>query len=167
MQNTAKTKSTGVVIAGVVIVALALLIIFLSVFLPRMRENKIFRERIGLFLTAAYERMLVSDPLLEDEGFVAERGVEVMLTSTEVEGLREKLRAVNAAGFVNAENTSMIEGAWDTKWQLRTAAGEYVALYFTERAIYFYADATAFYFEPKDLTAYDVFYTALREALTK
>ena len=165
MQNSGKSKSVGVAVAGVVIVALALLIVFVSIFVPRLRAGKIFRERLELFLSAEYERMLLSDPLLEGEGAPSERGVEVMLTQAQVELLREKLATVKMAGLVNTENIDMPGGAWDLRWQLRTTSGEVLALYFTEHAIYFFADATAFYFEPRDLTAYDAFYEALREML--
>ena len=165
MQKAQKSKNVGVTVAGIVILAIALVILFLVIFLPRFRENKMLRERVDLFLTAEYERMLVSDPLMETGGVLGERGVQTMLTGDEVSLLREKFGAVEKTGFKNAENTLMIEGAWDTKWQLRTTAGEYHTLYFTEDRLYFYADGTAFYFEPKDLTAYDVFYACLREAL--
>lgn len=165
MQKTLKNKNVGVTVAGIVILTLALIIIFFTIFVPRLRENKILRERVELFLTAEYERMLISDPLMESQGTIADRGVQVMLTGEEVRLLREKLAAVDKAGFTNGDNVAMIEGAWDTKWQIRTVEGEYESLYFTETALYFYADGTAFCFEPKDLTAYDVFYTCLREML--
>ena len=165
MPQKAENKNIGVTVAGIVILTLALIIIFFTVFMPRLRENKILRERVELFLTAEYERMLLSDPLMESQGTVADRGVQVMLTGEEVHLLREKLAVVDEAGFTNADNVAMIEGAWDTKWQIRSVAGEYESLYFTESAIYFYADGTAFCFEPKDLTAYDVFYTCMREML--
>jgi len=165
MQKTLKSKNVGVTVAGIVILALALIIIFFTIFVPRLRENKILRERVELLLTAEYERMLLSDPLMESQGAIADRGVQIMLTGEEVRLLREKLVVVEEAGFTNADNIAMIEGAWDTKWQIRTVAGEYESLYFTESALYFYADGTAFCFEPKDLTAYDVFYTCMREML--
>ena len=165
MPQKAENKNIGVTVAGIVILTLALIIIFFTVFMPRLRENKILRERVELFLTAEYERMLLSDPLMESQGTVVDRGVQVMLTGEEVSLLREKLAVVDEAGFTNADNIAMIEGAWDTKWQIRSVAGEYESLYFTESAIYFYADGTAFCFEPKDLTAYDVFYTCMREML--
>jgi len=165
MQKAVKNKNVGVVVSGIVILTLAIAILFLCIFVPRLRENKILRERIDLFLTAEYERMLVSDPLMETGGALSDRGVQTMLTGSEVSLLREKLLALEEAGFKNGDNVPMIEGAWDTKWQLKTTAGEYAALYFTEDRLYFYADGTAFYFEPKDPTAYDVFYTCLRETL--
>ena len=165
MPQKAENKNIGITVAGIVILTLALIIIFFTVFMPRLRENKILRERVELFLTAEYERMLLSDPLMESQGTVADRGVQIMLTGEEVHLLREKLAVVDEAGFTNADNIAMIEGAWDTKWQIRSVAGEYESLYFTESSIYFYADGTAFCFEPKDLTAYDVFYTCMREML--
>ncbi|MBQ3055854.1 MAG: hypothetical protein IJC95_00010 [Clostridia bacterium] len=165
MQKTLKSKNVGVTVAGIIILTLALIIIFFTIFMPQLREKKIFQERVELFLTAEYERMLLSDPLMESQGTIADRGVQVMLTGEEVSLLREKLAVVDEAGFTNKDNISMLEGAWDTKWQIRTVAGEYESLYFTESEIYFYADGTAFCFEPKDLTAYDVFYTCMREIL--
>lgn len=165
MQKTLKGKNVGVTVAGIVILTLALIIIFFTVFVPRLHENRILRERVELLLTAEYERMLISNPLMESQGTIADRGVQIMLTDEEVRLLREKLAVVEEAGFTNADNIAMIEGAWDTKWQIRTAAGEYESLYFTESGIYFYADGTAFCFEPKDLTAYDVFYACMREML--
>lgn len=165
MQKTLKSKNVSVTVAGVVVITLALIIIFFAIFMPLLRENRILRERVELFLTAEYERMLLSDPLMESQSGITDRGVQVMLTGDEVRLLREKLAAVNEAGFANADNVDMIEGAWDTKWQIRTMAGEYESLYFTESGIYFYADGTAFCFEPKDLTAYDVFYACMREML--
>ena len=167
MSTKLKSKNAGVTVAGIIILTLALIIIFFTIFMPQLREKKIFGERVELFLTAEYERMLLSDPLMESQGIVADRGVQVMLTGEEVRLLREKLAVVDEAGFTNAHNVAMIEGAWDTKWQIRTVAGEYESLYFTESEIYFYADGTAFCFEPKDLTAYDVFYTSMREILAK
>lgn len=165
MQKGAKTPSYGITVAGIVILTLALVIIFLSIFLPIVRENRIFKERLSLLLYAEYERVLLSDPLLEVEGTVNDRGVETMLLDGEVALLREKLEAVAEAGFSNGENLSKIEGAWDMKLQLRTARGERAILYFAADQLYFYADGTAFCFVPEDMVGYHALYTYLEGLL--
>ncbi len=166
MQKTKKTKPYGVTVAGVVILALAVSIIFLAIFLPRVRENRILKERLSLLLYAEYERVLLSDPLMETGGSVLDRGAQTMLLEEEVIALRERLAAVAEAGFHNGDNIAKLAGAWDMKLQLRTAAGEYAALYFTETALYFYADGTAFCFTAKDVAAYNALFAFLQSTLT-
>lgn len=165
MQKVRGTKQYGVTVAGIVILTLAVIIIFLVIFVPQVHENRILQERISLLLYAEYERVLLSDPLLETEGTVLDRGAQVMLLEAEVDVMREKLAAVAEAGFHNSENVAKIEGAWDMKLQLRTTAGEYADLYFTETALYFYADGTAFCFEAKDVTAYNALFAFLQSTL--
>ena len=160
-----KAKNYGITVAGIVILALAVLIIFLTIFVPQARENKILKERADLLLNAEYERMMLFDPLREREGSFADRGAEVMLLSEQAAALRERFGEVMAAGVRNKENVSKLEGAWDTKWQIRTPENAICNLYFTKDALYFYAQGTAFYFEPKDMLAYDAFYALLQQML--
>lgn len=160
-----KTKNFGVTIAGIVILALAVLLIFLTIFVPFSRENKILRERAELLLYAEYERMMLFDPLWESENAIQGRGREVMLIKEEADALREKFAEVVAKGFRNRENVCMTEGAWDIKWQIRTANGTICDLYFAKDMLYFYAEGTAFFFEPKDLIAYDAFFVLLQSML--
>ena len=160
-----KAKNYGITVAGVLILALAVLIIFLTIFVPHLRENKILKERADILLYAEYERVMLFDPLREREGMLADRGVEVMLLSEQVAALRESFREVMAAGVRNKENVSKLEGAWDIKWQLRTLEDTVFDLYFTKDAMYFYAEGTAFYFEPKDMLAYDAFYALVQQIL--
>ena len=166
MQKAQNERHYGVTVAGIVILALAVCIIFLAIFVPRVRENRILRERVSLLLYAEYERVLLSDPLLETGDALPDRGVQVMLTSDEVDALREKLSAVVDGGFQNGENLTMPEGAWDVKLQLRTVAGEYADLYFTDAGLYFYAESTAFCFEAKDVSAYNALLSFLQDLLT-
>lgn len=160
-----KTKNFGVTIAGIVILALAVLLIFLTIFVPFSRENKILKERAEALLYAEYERMMLYDPLREGENALSGRGAEVMLIKEEADALREKFAEVAAGGFRNGENASMSEGAWDIKWQIRPVGGTICDLYFTKDKLYFYAQGTAFYFEPKDLIAYDAFFALLQAIL--
>lgn len=160
-----KTKNYGITVAGVLILALAVLIIFLTIFVPHLRENKILKERADILLYAEYERVMLFDPLREREGMLADRGVEVMLLSEQVAALRESFREVMAAGVRNKENVSKLEGAWDIKWQLRTPEDTVFDLYFTKDSMYFYAEGTAFCFEPKDMLAYDAFYALVQQIL--
>lgn len=160
-----KAKNYGITVAGALILALAVLIVFLTIFVPHLRENKILKERADILLYAEYERVMLFDPLREREGTLAGRGVEVMLLSEQVTALRQSFGEVMAAGVRNKENASKLEGAWDIKWQLRTPEDTVCDLYFTKDAMYFYAQGTAFYFEPKDMLAYDAFYALVQQTL--
>ncbi len=160
-----KAKNYGITVAGVLILALAVLIIFLTILVPHLRENKILKQRADILLRAEYERVMLFDPLREREGALADRGAEVMLRSEQVAALRQSFSEVMAAGVRNKENASKLEGAWDIKWQARCVDGTICDLYFTKDMLYFYGEGTAFYFEPKDMLAYDAFFGLLQDML--
>ena len=165
MQKTAKTKKNTPLLAGIIILFVALGIIFITIAVPHMRENAIFEERLDILLHSEYERVVLSDPLDKSAATPLDRGVEVLLSEVQVESARVLLDTVVAGGFRNVENKNMAGGAWSMKCQLRAADGTRTDLYFTESEIYFYADGTAFCFEPKSLGAYDAFYAYLRAQL--
>ncbi|MBQ3064529.1 MAG: hypothetical protein IJC99_07020 [Clostridia bacterium] len=165
MRKADKKQSYATVIAGGIILLAALLIILLSIFLPRIRENRIFKERYAMLESAEYERLLLTDPLFEGSGPITSRGVEVNLSTDEVQTLREALAAVRAGGIGNGENLAGSEGAWDTRLQIRTRAGERAELYFTEELMYFYADGSTFTFLPRDTVAYEALYHYLQTLL--
>ena len=167
MQKTAKGKQHGTLLAGVAILLVALGIIFVTIAVPRARENTILEERLDVLLHAEYERVVLSDPLYKDASAPLDRGVEVMLTAAQTDAMRALLQTVAQGGFHNVENKSLVGGAWDMKCQLRKPDGARADLYFTDAALYFYADGTAFCFEAKDLNAYNALYVYLRSLFTK
>ncbi|MBQ9802802.1 MAG: hypothetical protein IJW51_07015 [Clostridia bacterium] len=166
MQKKTSQKGYGVTLAGIVVLALAVIIIFLTIFVPYTRENRMFYDRVEQLRFGGYEEALLIDPLFKTDDPLASRGKEVLLRAQDVTALREKLAVVVRAGFHNTENRKMLSGAWDLKWQLRAADGTRAELYFTENEIYFYADGTAFCFTPKDAVVYDTLYTLMQQLLS-
>ena len=166
MQKSAVRRRGGTALAGSIILLVALCIIFVTIAVPHMRENNIFNRRVTCLLEAEYERLVLSDPLYQNAATPLERGAEVVLTPAQVERMRVLLADVVKEGFRNVENESRATGAWDMKCQLRDPDGTRTDLFFTASEVYFYADGTAFCFEPKDLGAYDAFYAYLRGLLS-
>lgn len=158
MQKTVKTRQGGTLVAGIVILCVALGIIFVTIAVPHVRENHIFEQRLHTLLHSDCERVVISDPLYKNAATPLERGAEVMLSEAQIKELRVLLQGVADGGFRNVENESGVGGAWDMKCQLRAPDGTRTDLYFTESDVYFYADGTAFCFEAKDLGAYDALY---------
>ena len=104
MQKTAKTKKNAPLLAGIIILFVALAIIFITIAVPHIRENAIFEERIDILLHAEYERVVLSDPLYKSAAAPLDRGVEVLLSAAQVESARVLLDTVVAGGFHNVEN---------------------------------------------------------------
>ena len=161
-----KPKISGVTVAGISIVAFAVLLLLFFFFMPRWRENHALSESTELMLTAELEYMAVADPLHKAEGVYTDRGVEVVLEDDEVAAVRAALQAVVDSGLKNGENKTLENGAWDLNLTVRTAENERTTLYFTETALYFYADTTAYYFTPKDEAAYAALRALLYELVT-
>ena len=164
MKKTAKKQSPAMVIAGVAILFVTVVIILLSVFIPRIRENRIFHERYRILETGEYTHFLLTDPLYKTSGAIVTRGVEVALTAEQVADVRASLTTVRAGGLKNSENVPS-DGAWDVRLQIRTETGERAELYLTETELYFYADGTAFTFTAKDKVAYESLYHTLQSIL--
>ena len=165
MQKTAKKQSPVTIIVGAIALFAAALIIFLSIALPRIRENRIFYQRYDALITADYTLFLLSDPLYKTGEAIESRGVEVSLSAEQVFDLRTRLRAVRESGIKNGENLKEQGGAWDVRLQLRTTSGERAELYFAETEMYFYADGCAFTFQAKDAVAYEGLYHSLQTVL--
>ena len=165
MEKAAKTHHFGTVLAGAIILLLTALIILGAIFLPRMRENRLFSARYQMLQSAEYTVFLLSDPLYETGGAVATRGAEVVLSDEEVLAIRASLTALRESGFQNGENAVDADGAWDLRLQIRTSAGERAELYFTEAEIYFCAGGKAYPFQPADTARYEELYRLLRDIL--
>ncbi len=161
-----KVKISGVTVAGISIVLFTVLLLLFFFFLPRWRENHMLSESTDLILTAELDYMAVADPLRRAEGVFTDRGVEVILEDAEVEAVREALQAVVDGGFRNGENETLQNGAWDLNLTVRTADNKRTTLYFTETALYFYAETTAYYFTPKDAAAFAALRTLLCDLVT-
>ncbi|MBE6604931.1 MAG: hypothetical protein E7639_04415 [Ruminococcaceae bacterium] len=158
MQKTAKARQNGTLVAGIVILFVAVFIIFITIAVPHVRENRILEDKVHALLYSDYERVVVSDPLYKNAATPLDRGAEVLLSTAQVQQMRVLLQDVVQSGFRNVDNKSGAGGAWDMKCQLRAPDGTRTDLYFTEHEVYFYADGTAFCFAPKDLSAYDALF---------
>ena len=161
-----KPQISGVTVAGILIVLFTVLLLLFFFFMPRWRENHVLSESTDLILTAELDYMAVADPLHKAEGVFTDRGVEVILEDAEIQAVREALQTVVDGGFRNGENETLQNGAWDLNLTVRTVDNLRTTLYFTETALYFYADTTAYYFIPKDEAAYAALRTLLYELAT-
>lgn len=165
MKKTTRRQSPAMIVTGALVLCVAALIILLAIFIPRARENRVFRTRYQLLERAEYTRFLLSDPLYKTGEVIASRGVEVALSDDEVAAIRAVLTALRESGIRNGENLKGVDGAFDVRLQIRTADGTRAELYFTESQMYFYADGTVFTFRPKDSGAYEGLYHTMQNIL--
>ena len=110
MEKAAKTHRFGTVLAGAIVLLLTALIILGAIFVPRMRENRLFSARYQMLQSAEYTVFLLSDPLYETGGAVATRGAEVVLSAEEVLAIRASLATLREGGFQNGGVHLFIEG---------------------------------------------------------
>ena len=167
-KNAAKRSKSDkiVILVGLCIIAVAVLITFLVIFVPKwMREGDM--EELLDKVTAPNAQSAVLVDMVPDGGnAMLDNAVQRELTGDALDTVMAGLAALAENGFSEAGSDS----GWRTDelvLRVRTADGEFVALYFTETRFYYYEGMQMILFEPDDAASYAALYREMESILSK
>ncbi|MBQ8358081.1 MAG: hypothetical protein IJX39_09800 [Clostridia bacterium] len=160
-------KNWKIYVIGSSLIALALIIVLLAVFLPKIVHRSEMKDLFESILAPDPAFVTVGDPLYNTGDALGNRGKEVILegeTRTEVLDL---IAALSEGGYRIAAEEKKTSGAWDLSLRVRSATGETLYLYFTESTFYYMNDTLAVHFEPKDAALYATLYEKMNAILAE
>ncbi|MBE6703339.1 MAG: hypothetical protein E7585_08035 [Ruminococcaceae bacterium] len=145
---------------GSLLILLAVLIVLLSVFLPRAVKKSDMKELLRK--TQEGTLMALMDPLYQTEEFLGNRGKEVLLSEAETQELKTLLAVVAHSGYRFVGQTVKFGGGMDMRLQVRIGEVETVYLWFDAAAFYCMRGELAIRFSAKDTDAYAALYGKMR-----
>ena len=156
-----KKEKRTVIWVGIVILLLAVMLILLSIFLPRARYKSRVTECLELMLSPDPTYVTLTDPLFDTGDLLGRNGKEVQLQGEQMQAVLSSLGTLRDAGFHYQGQEQKLTGAWDLRLLVRTASGESVQLRFEADRFYYTEGDVAYFFTPKDAAAYRAFYERL------
>lgn len=157
-------KSKKIYLIGGGIIALAALIIFLSVFLPMLSHRAQMRKLLEKVQTAA-ARVTVGDPLYETGDLLGNKGKEVLVTGERSDELLALLQEMAGSGYRTAGTEKMSAGSMELNLKVKKVDGEIINLWFGEERFYYMTGTVAVLFESKNQDAYTALYEKLLQAV--
>ena len=156
-----KRKTT---LVGIALVALAVLIILASVFLPRLGAKRDMKERLEAAASPTVQYVAVLDPHHQNQGLLAGNGKEVLLQGEALQNVQRLLLQLSAQMRFSKTTKEMAAGI-DLRITVKGADGSTTLLYFEKDRFYFIEGERVHYFTPKDTQAYEALLQALYAAL--
>lgn len=147
------------------IVALAVLIVLLCVFVP-VWMHKAEMDRILPALQGS-ARMTVGDPLYQNGDILGNTGKEVLVEGArraEIEGL---LQTLADGGYRTAGTEKMPAGSSDLTLKVRTTNGKIFVLWLNDTYFYYIDGSVAVLFEAKDKEAFSALVAKLKATVNE
>ena len=163
---TKRSKSDKIVIlVGLCIIAVAALITFLVIFVPKWMRVGDMEELLDKVTAPNAQSVVLVDMVPDGGNAMLDNAVQRELTGEELSTVMAGLAALAESGFSEAGSDS----GWRTDelvLRVRTAEGEFVVLYFTGNLFYYYEGLQMILFEPDDAAAYAAFYREMESILS-
>lgn len=144
-------------------VLLAVLLILISIFAPRVAAIRGLRARVRALEEGEPEYAVINDPTRENGDILGGRGCEVQLSRGDSVAVCSYIAKIaDDCALVQSKRDAL--SAWDTHVIVKTASGEIVQIYVTEESFYYSNNGKICEFCAKDTELYAAFYAFIQGA---